>query len=150
MVINNGDHTFNGKPLFRAVIPVSGSVEPAEPIQAARSQKVFDQIVQTTGCSFEPDPLGCLRNVSYATFLNAVNDFHAVFGYSSLNQPYLPRPDTSSSFFSSSPEKPSLRVGTLTSPSYTGATKTKAPYLLSSLITSPSPPSSSPIYPHTF
>ena len=75
-----------------------------EPIQAARAQKLFDQVVENTGCSADPNPLDCLRNVPYANFLAAVNNFPALFSFQSLNLPYLPRPDTSSSFFSSSPE----------------------------------------------
>ncbi|MCJ1232888.1 hypothetical protein MMC14_000842 [Varicellaria rhodocarpa] len=83
---------------------MSGSVLPAQPIQASRSQSIFNQVVQTCGCSNNPDPLVCLRNLPYEAFLNAVIDFPSVISYSSLNLHYLPRPDTSSTFFSSSPE----------------------------------------------
>lgn len=104
-IINGGDNTYNGKPLFRGGIMDSGSVVAAEDVGTARPQAIFDQVAAAAGCGSAADKLACLRAAPYATFLNAVESVPAVFSYRSLDLSYLPRPDNSSAFFPVSPEQ---------------------------------------------
>jgi len=84
----------------------SGSFVPAEPVDTEKAQVVYDTVVANAGCSGSADTLACLRTVDYTTLLNAVNSVPGIFGYSGVNLAYLPRPDPSDNFFSSSPEVP--------------------------------------------
>jgi carboxylesterase type B len=52
--------------------------------------------VEVAGCSGSSDTLGCLRTVSYTTFLNAANSVPGIFSYFTVNLSYLPRPDGNS------------------------------------------------------
>ncbi|KAJ8606319.1 hypothetical protein MRB53_041070 [Persea americana] len=105
-IINGGDNTYNGKPLFRGAIMDSGSVIPAEDVSTPKAQSIFDTVVASAGCSSASDKLSCLRGVSYTTFLNAVSSVPPLTSYSSLDLSYLPRPDPGDDFFSQSPEIP--------------------------------------------
>lgn len=71
MALYNGDHTYNGKPLFRAAIMDSGTIVPADPVDCAKSQVVYDTVVKNAGCAGVTDTLACLRGLDYTTFLNA-------------------------------------------------------------------------------
>lgn len=93
MVLYNGDNTYKGKPLFRGAIMDSGSVVPANPVDCAKGQAVYDTVVRNAGCSNSLDTLACLRTVSYETLLNASNSVPGIFSYNSLALSYLPRPD---------------------------------------------------------
>lgn len=82
----------------------SGSIVPALAVNSAKAQAIYDAVVSAAGCSSATNTLACLRTVSYDTLLAAVNSVPAIFGYSSVNLSYLPRPDPKSSFFPVSPE----------------------------------------------
>lgn len=44
MMLYNGDHTYKGKPLFRAGIMNSGSVIPADPVDCPKGQLIYDTV----------------------------------------------------------------------------------------------------------
>ena len=108
-VINGGDNTYKGKPLFRGAIMNSGSVAPADPVTAPQAQAVYDQVVAAVGCSGAAKTLDCLRAADYTKLLNAMNSVPHVLGPKSLALSYVPRPDPSDNFF---PESPELAVNT--------------------------------------
>ncbi|KIL84050.1 sterol esterase precursor [Fusarium avenaceum] len=93
MALYDGDHKYNGKPLFRGAIMNSGSVVPCEPLDGVKGQAVYDQVIETAGCVGKSDTLDCLRNLDYTDFLNAVNSVPGILSYNSLALSYLPRPD---------------------------------------------------------
>lgn len=93
MVLYDGDNTYNGKPLFRGAIMNSGSVVPAEPVDGAKGQAVYDTVVKAAGCSSASDTLACLRGVDYTTYLNAANTVQGILSYQTVALSYLPRPD---------------------------------------------------------
>lgn len=103
-VVNGGDNTYKGQPLFRGAIMDSGSVIPADDVSAPQAQDIFNTVVEKAGCSGSSDALACLRSADYTTFLNAANSVPGIFSYRSLDLSYLPRPDPGNSFFSQSPE----------------------------------------------
>jgi carboxylesterase type B len=51
MALYNGNHTYKGKPLFRAGIMNSGSVIPADPVDGVKGQAVYNTVVAAAGCS---------------------------------------------------------------------------------------------------
>lgn len=73
MIVNSGDNTYNGKPLFRGAIMNSGSVVPAVDVASPKAQAVYDTVVNAAGCSGSSDTLGCLRGLSYEDFMRAAN-----------------------------------------------------------------------------
>ena len=89
MLLYGGDHTYKGKPLFRAAIMDSGSIIPTKPVDSPRAQAVYDSVVKNAGCSLATDTLSCLRGTDYTTFLNAANSVPN----NGFPGPYLPRPD---------------------------------------------------------
>ncbi|KAF3941845.1 Cholinesterase [Dactylella cylindrospora] len=93
MIMYEGDHTYKGKPLFRGAIMNSGSIIPADPVDCPKGQKIYDTVVEAAGCSSSYDTLNCLREVPYATLLNATNSVPSLLSYSSIALSYLPRPD---------------------------------------------------------
>jgi carboxylesterase type B len=103
-IINGGDNTYNGKPLFRGAIMNSGSMIPATDSKSPKAQDVYDTVVAKAGCSGSSDTLACLRRLSQQDFQRAVTSVPGIFSYQSLNLEYLPRPDSSSNFFPESPE----------------------------------------------
>ncbi|KJX94251.1 lipase like protein [Zymoseptoria brevis] len=103
-IVNGGDNTYNGKALFRGAIMNSGSIIPATDSKSPKAQAVYDTVVAKAGCSGSADTLACLRKLSQQDFQRAVTSVPGIFDYQSLNLEYLPRPDSSSSFFSESPE----------------------------------------------
>ncbi|WPH01692.1 putative secreted lipase [Acrodontium crateriforme] len=104
-IINGGDNTYMGKPLFRAAIMDSGSVVPVDPVTASQANTVFTTVAQYAGCSGNSEAtLTCLRNKDYTTLLNAMNSVPGILGPRSLDLSYLPRPDSSDNFFSQSPD----------------------------------------------
>lgn len=104
-IINNGDNTYNGKPLFRGAIMDSGTTVPANDVTTPKAQNVYDSVVRNAGCGDATDTLACLRQVDYQTFLNAATAVPGIFSYRSLDLSYLPRPDPGNDFFPQSPEK---------------------------------------------
>jgi carboxylesterase type B len=103
LIINGGDNTHNGKPLFREAIMSSGSSVPAQDVTADKVQVIYDLIADKAGCSGN-DSLTCLRNVDTDTFMKAQNAAPDINGYTSLDVPFLPRPDPNDDFFLVSPE----------------------------------------------
>jgi triacylglycerol lipase len=93
MALYDGDHTYNGAPLFRAGIMNSGSIVPADPVDGFKGQAVYDKVVQSAGCASASDTLKCLRGLDYTTFLNAANSVPGILSYNSVALSYLPRPD---------------------------------------------------------
>jgi hypothetical protein len=73
VIANSGDHTYNGKPLFRGAIMNSGSIVPAVDVANRKPQAVYDAVVAAAGCSSSSDTLACLRSVDYDTFQRAAN-----------------------------------------------------------------------------
>ncbi|PBP20401.1 lipase 4 [Diplocarpon rosae] len=93
MSLYDGDHTYKGQPLFRGGIMDSGSIVPADPVDGARAQGIYDAVVARAGCAGTADTLACLRGVDYETFLAATTSVPGIFDYSSIALSYLPRPD---------------------------------------------------------
>lgn len=93
MVMYNGNITYKSKPLFRGAIMSSGSIVPAEPMDSAKAQAVYNKVVSTGGCSAASDTLACIRALDYTTLLNAMNSVPGLLSYSSVALSYLPRPD---------------------------------------------------------
>ncbi|KFY25511.1 hypothetical protein V493_04604 [Pseudogymnoascus sp. VKM F-4281 (FW-2241)] len=102
MIANDGDHTYKGKPLFRAAIMNSGSVVPADPVDCPKGQIVYDTVVEAAGCKGSEDTLGCLRALPYQTYLEAANSVPGILSSTSVALSYLPRPD--GSFLTDSPD----------------------------------------------
>ncbi|KAJ4301982.1 hypothetical protein N0V88_002113 [Collariella sp. IMI 366227] len=93
MALFDGNHTYNGKPLFRGAMMSSGTVVPTKPLDTPKGQAVYDQVVKTGGCAGAADTLNCLRNLSGEDFLKAANSVPHLLSYNSLALSYLPRPD---------------------------------------------------------
>lgn len=93
MFLYNGDNSYNGRPLFRGAMMDSGSIVPADPVDCAKGQVVYDTVVRSANCSSAKDTLECLRNLDYEDFLNATNSVPAINSYQSVAISYLPRPD---------------------------------------------------------
>lgn len=93
MALYDGDNTYNGSPLFRGGIMDSGSIVPADAVDSAKAQAIYDAVVQDAGCSDADDTLECLRGLDYTTFLNAANSVPGILSYNSVALSYLPRPD---------------------------------------------------------
>jgi len=104
LVINGGDNTYNGKPLFVGGIMNSGSVVPADTTAAPQAQAIYDAVVKGGGCQKANDTLACLRKLPYGVFLDAASSVPGLFSDRSLDLSYLPRPDPTNNFFSISPE----------------------------------------------
>ncbi|KAK3937993.1 cholinesterase [Diplogelasinospora grovesii] len=93
MALYDGNMTYKGKPLFRAAIMNSGSIAPVDPVDSPKAELVYQTVLANAGCSSAPEPLQCLRDLDYNTFLNAANSVPAIFSYHSVSLSYLPRPD---------------------------------------------------------
>ncbi|KAJ5533708.1 secreted lipase [Penicillium frequentans] len=93
MALYDGNITYNDSPLFRGAIMDSGSVVPADSVDGAKGQAVYDAVVKEGGCSEAADTLECLRGLDYTTFLNAANSVPGILSYNSIALSYLPRPD---------------------------------------------------------
>jgi carboxylesterase type B len=100
MALYGGNATYKGRPLFRGAIMNSGGIIPADAVDCAKGQAVYDQVVREAGCSGAGagagdggDTLACLRRTDYRTFLRAANSVPSMFSYQSVALSYLPRPD---------------------------------------------------------
>ncbi|PVH92779.1 alpha/beta-hydrolase [Periconia macrospinosa] len=107
LLINGGDNKSNrtGKPLFRAGILNSGSSFPAEPIDSPTAQSLYDRIVSAVGCaSTSPSysSLECLRKAPYQKIADATNALPHLFSPEGFHINYVPRPDDSDTFFTTS------------------------------------------------
>lgn len=93
MLLYGGDIDYKGKPLFRGAIMNSGGAVPADPVDSAKGQAVYDKVVDYAGCDSADDTLECLRGLEYTDFLNAANSVPGLLSYHSVALSYLPRPD---------------------------------------------------------
>lgn len=94
MALYDGNATYKDKPLFRGGILNSGVGAPAEPIDGAKGQAVYDSVVKEAGCAGASDTLTCLRSLDYNTFYKAVTEhFTSAVSYYGTKISFLPRPD---------------------------------------------------------
>ncbi|KAJ5116859.1 hypothetical protein N7456_001207 [Penicillium angulare] len=95
LALYGGDIKYNktGKPLFRGAIMDSGSMQPAQAVNSTRGQDIYNQVIETGGCSKSKDSLACLRGLSYEDFLNAVSAPPSLISFNGLSLTYQPRPD---------------------------------------------------------
>jgi carboxylesterase type B len=105
MMINGGDNTYHGRPLFRGGIMNSGASAPALSVDSAVAQKVYDVVAGNAGCASSTDSLECLRGVPYETFLNATAGIPGIFNRDGVALSFTPRPDSSDDFFTVSPDQ---------------------------------------------
>lgn len=113
MIINNGDHTYNGRPLFHGAMMNSGTYINAAGTTSTKAQKVFDKFASNAGC--DPSKLGrttidCLRQTPASEYQAAMNTLPNYSGPDSNNLAYIRRPDASSSFYGNTPQD-ALRTG---------------------------------------
>nr|CAA45958.1 triacylglycerol lipase [Limtongozyma cylindracea] len=93
LVWNDGDNTYNGKPLFRAAIMQLGCMVPLDPVDGTYGTEIYNQVVASAGCGSASDKLACLRGLLQDTLYQATSDTPGVLAYPSLRLLYLPRPD---------------------------------------------------------
>ncbi|KAJ6012342.1 cholinesterase [Penicillium canescens] len=93
MALYSGNNTHNGESLFRGAIMNSDSFLAADATDCPKAQGIYDNVVDSAGCSAAVDTLQCLRNLDYTSLLNATSSVPAMLGYQSLALSYLPRPD---------------------------------------------------------
>lgn len=98
----DGDNTYQGRKLFRGAIMNSGSLLPADPIDSEKPQKIYDQLVENSGCGSAQDTLDCLRKLPFDVFNRAAKSFSGMFSYTSLSLSFMPRPD--GKFMTKSPQ----------------------------------------------
>jgi carboxylesterase type B len=51
MALYDGDHTYKGKPLFRATIMNSSSIAPVDPVDSTKAQAIYDTVSATALCN---------------------------------------------------------------------------------------------------
>jgi carboxylesterase type B len=83
-LVNGGDNTYKGNPLFRGAIMNSGSIIPATDSKSPKAQAVYDTVVANAGCSGSADTLACLRGLSQQAFQRAVTSVPGIFSYQSV------------------------------------------------------------------
>ncbi|KAL9089379.1 MAG: hypothetical protein Q9159_002595 [Coniocarpon cinnabarinum] len=108
LLVNGGDHTYKGKPLFTGAIMDSGSILPATDVASAKPQAIYDQVVGASSCSQASDSLTCLRELPFDDFHKAINSVPSLFSYSGSATSYNPRPDNSSAFLRNRPSPENL------------------------------------------
>ena len=94
LLLYDGDHTYNGRPLFGGAIMDSGSLMPVNSVDSPKAQQIYDAVVQAAGCTggVATDSLDCLRNVDYETFHNAANSVPSLLSLNVVERSYDPRP----------------------------------------------------------
>ena len=114
MLIDGGDHTYQGRPLFRGAIMNSGSSIPVQPVDGAAAQEVFDAVAEAGGCraseAADDNSLECLRGLPYEDLLNATNAAPSLLTHTGIAFSFPPRPDTGDNFITLSPEQ-AIREG---------------------------------------
>lgn len=73
------------------IIQESGSPLPMVDITA--KQPFFDMLVDNTGCTGNPDPIACLRGVSFDNLAAAMNRSRDIFAFASLAIAWQPTID---------------------------------------------------------
>lgn len=71
----------------------SGSIIPADAVDCAKGQDIYNTVVLHAGYSSASDRLACLRSIDYETYLEATISVPAYADYQSVALSYLPRPD---------------------------------------------------------
>lgn len=105
MLANDGDHRYNGKPLFRGAIMNSGTIVRTQNSTCSKAQDVFDSVAKASGCNpADQDVLECLRKAPFDVFNAAMNSVDNFMTERSNDLAYLPRPDISDTFFGEYPE----------------------------------------------
>ncbi|KAF2175169.1 alpha/beta-hydrolase [Zopfia rhizophila CBS 207.26] len=105
LIINGGDNTYEGKQLFRAAIMNSGASGPADPVDGATAQSLYDNFVKYAGCGDKDGSLRCLRELPYESYVNATNALTPMLSTDEFSLAFVPRPDPSDEFFPISPEQ---------------------------------------------
>ncbi|KAL9057261.1 MAG: hypothetical protein Q9162_002465 [Coniocarpon cinnabarinum] len=103
LVLNFGDNTYHGKPLFIGAVMDSGSAIPTLDVASGPPQAIYDTVVASAGCDSAADSLECLRGLTSQQFLRAQSAVPGIFSYRSLDTSYLPRYDPNDNFFPNSP-----------------------------------------------
>ncbi|CRG91025.1 hypothetical protein PISL3812_08073 [Talaromyces islandicus] len=102
------DHTIvnNGEPngLFRGVILGSGSILSAQAVDSQKAQDVYEDVISRTECAQSSNSLECLRTLNSSTLLSASSALSIEPFLQGGNPAFIPRPDNSSAFFSTSPD----------------------------------------------
>ncbi|PSN73298.1 alpha/beta-hydrolase [Corynespora cassiicola Philippines] len=109
--INGGNYTSErtGKPLFHAGIMDSGTSFPANPIDSPTAQAQYDFIVSAVSCETTSkfnSSVDCLRSVPYEDLVNATEKISYLYGPEGFHLNYVPRPDDSDVFYTSSNFEP--------------------------------------------
>jgi len=73
------------KPFFRAAVMESSVTSPMEATNSKKNNYYYDYLVQQTNCTASTSTLDCLRKVSSATLLDAVNTTPAMLSANSMN-----------------------------------------------------------------
>ncbi|KAH8693411.1 lipase 4 [Phaeosphaeriaceae sp. PMI808] len=104
LLINGGNHksASTGKPLFRAGIMHSGTAFPADAVDSIQAQATYDLIVYEAGCKASKATLECLRKAPYEKLVEATNKISLLYSPAGFYMNYLPRPDSSDNFFTTS------------------------------------------------
>lgn len=87
MTMYDGDHTYNGKPLFRAAIMQSGSLLPMDTITDSRPERLFKHFSNAAGCTSSDGAqnLACLRTKSTAQLSAAMNSWSVIDGFGAMD-----------------------------------------------------------------
>ncbi|WPG98872.1 putative secreted lipase [Acrodontium crateriforme] len=106
LIINGGDHTYKGRPLFRAAIMDSGSLVGTHNVSSPPAQHIYDTVLSNAGCSGPTSEarLACLRTKDYPTLLNAARSVPALISPKSLALSYPPRQDLWDDFYAIDPD----------------------------------------------
>ncbi|KIM96217.1 hypothetical protein OIDMADRAFT_44926 [Oidiodendron maius Zn] len=75
-----GNNTYKGKPIFHGAIMNSGTILPADPVDTAKAQDIYDTVVEAANCAHANNTLDCPRDTDYDTFVSVAIS-------------YPPRPD---------------------------------------------------------
>ncbi|KAK2591165.1 hypothetical protein QQS21_011141 [Conoideocrella luteorostrata] len=113
MIVNNGDHKYKGKPLFRGAIMNSGTFVNTLDTANPKPQRAFDTFARNAGCDpskLREKTINCLRRVQPKTYQAAMNSLPNFSGPNSNDLAYIRRVDPSSSFLGNEPED-ALRTG---------------------------------------
>lgn len=99
MVAYDGDHTNNGKPLFRAAIMQSGTSTPIGHITDEKPQKMFNRFAGMAGCGGldDAETMSCLRGKPIDTLISAQNSYsiNERFGFTDMMLGFSPHADGS-------------------------------------------------------
>ncbi|KAH7025644.1 Alpha/Beta hydrolase protein [Microdochium trichocladiopsis] len=116
LIVNDADHTYNGRELFRGAIMNSGSSVPAQAIDSPTAQRIYNLLVSAAGCESSDDSLSCLREIPYPQLLNATAAIPGQLGTDGVRLNFVPRPDIEDTFFPYSPEIPLQASGPKVAP----------------------------------